>query len=174
MLVSDHDGMTVRKRQTITPKTRLRIYKRDNFKCTSCGAAPAIDPHVYLEVDHVVPFSHGGADDDANYTTLCRLCNRGKGDDEALNKTIEIDLLNRLDRVNPEIAKTMAAHSQAVVVANSEDFAEIQQLNRLFDGYEITLLPNTIMGFHAGFNMGIYTLEDNGGAKTNFRIAPRG
>jgi len=172
--MSDPGGMPERKRPTIAAKTRLRILARDNFKCTNCGAAPSIDPIVYLEIDHYVPFSHGGADEDANYRTLCRLCNRGKGNDEALNKTLDSDLLNRLDRVNPEIAKTMAAHGQAVVVANSEDFAEIQKLNRLFDGYEITLLPNAIMGFRASFNMGIYTLEDNGGAKTNFRIAPHG
>jgi predicted restriction endonuclease len=166
--------MPVRKRPTITPKTRLRIFGRDNFKCTICGASPAFDTAVCLEIDHHVPFSHGGADEDANYRTLCRQCNRGKGNDEALNKTLDSDLLNRLNRVNPEIVKTMAEHGQAVVVANSEEFAEIQKLNRMFDGYEITLIPNTIMGFHAGFNMGIYTLEDNGGAKVNFRIAPRG
>ena len=172
--MGDPDGMPVRKRPPITPKTRLRIFVRDNFKCTVCGASPAFDTAVRLEIDHHVPFSHGGADEDENYRTLCRQCNQGKGNDEALNKTLDSDLLNRLNRVNPEIVKTMAAHGQAVVVANSEDFAEIQKLNRLFDGYEITLLPNTIMGFHAGFNMGIYTLEDNGGAKINFRIAPRG
>lgn len=157
-----------------SPKTRLRIFVRDNFKCTVCGASPAFDPAVRLEIDHYVPFSHGGADEDENYRTLCLQCNQGKGNDEALNKTLDSDLLNRLNRVNPEIVKTMAAHGQAVVVANSEEFAEIQKLNRMFDGYEITLIPNTIMGFHAGFSMGIYTLEDNGGAKINFRIAPRG
>jgi 5-methylcytosine-specific restriction endonuclease McrA len=56
--------MPVRKRPTITAKTRLRILARDNFKCTNCRATPAIDPIVYLEIDHYVPFSHGVATTD--------------------------------------------------------------------------------------------------------------
>lgn len=166
--------MPVRKQPTITPKTRLRIFGRDNFKCTVCGASPALDTAVSLEIDHHVPFSRGGSDEDENYRTLCRLCNRGKGNDEALNKTLDSDLLNWLNRVNPEIVKTMARDGEAVAVANAEEFAEIQKLNRMFDGYDITVIPNTIMGFHAGYSLGIYTLGDNGGPKTNFRIAPRG
>ena len=110
--------MAQRKRVTITPKTRLQILKRDNFKCTNCGRSPATDPAVYLEIDHYIPFSHGGADDDSNYRTLCRLCNRGKGNDEDLNKTIDSDLLNLLDQINPEISSAMAKNGQATVVVS--------------------------------------------------------
>lgn len=165
--------MAGRSRKTITPKTRLRILLRDNFRCTNCGRSPATDPAVYLEIDHYKPFSLGGADDDSNYRTLCRLCNRGKGNDEELNKTIDSDLLNVLDRVNSKITLAMATEGHATVVANSEEFAEISKLNRYFDGYVIEILPNTLMGYHAGFSLGIYTLNDNGGSKTQFRIAPR-
>jgi len=165
--------MSERRRRPITPKTRLRIYKRDKYKCTICGASPATDSPYDLEVDHYVPFSHGGTDEDSNLRTLCRSCNRGKGNDEALNKTLDRDLLNLLDQINPEITTTMTAQGSAVVVANAEDFADIVKRNKAFDGYDITVLPNTLMGYRAGFNMGIYTRDDNGGAKTNFRIAPR-
>ena len=162
------------KRKTITPKTRLRILNRDNFKCTNCGASPATDPRVYLEVDHYVPVSHGGADDDSNYRTLCRPCDRGKGNDEQLNKDLDADLRNLLDRVNPEVLLTMARDGHAVVVANSEEYSQIVTLNRYFDGYQIEPdRTTTLTGFGAGGAMGIYTLNDNGASKTRFVIAPR-
>jgi hypothetical protein len=165
--------MTNSQRKTIAPKTRLRIMKRDNFKCVNCGATPALDPGVYLEIDHFVPFSKGGDETDENFRTLCRACNRGKGNDESLNKAPEIDFLNALDRINPQILVTMADHGHATVVANTEEFSDLVSRNRGLDAYTIVVKPNTISGYHAGFNLGIYTLNDNASAKTNFVIAPR-
>jgi|SRR5665213_689114 len=165
--------MTERKRVTVTPKTRLRIFQRDNYKCTNCGASPATDPEVRLEIDHHKPFSLGGQDGDDNYRTLCQRCNRGKGNDESLNKGADSDLLNVLDRINPEIIRTMATNGTAVVVANSEEFSEVQRRARYVDGYEIEIIPNTISGYRAGFNLGIYTLNDNAASKTHFRITPK-
>jgi hypothetical protein len=59
-------------------KTRWRILNRDNFTCQYCGRRA---PHVTLEVDHIVPQSKGGTDDDANLTTACTACNGGKSAD---------------------------------------------------------------------------------------------
>lgn len=59
-----------------------------------------------------------------------------------------------------------------MVVANSEEFAELIRLTRGFDGYAIEPTTNTISGFRAGASLGIYTLNDHGGSKTHFRIAP--
>ncbi len=54
---------------------RYAILSRDSFTCRYCGAQA---PHVYLEVDHVVPKSHGGSNDPGNLVTACFDCNRGK------------------------------------------------------------------------------------------------
>lgn len=164
-----------RKRKSLSAKTRLRILQRDNFKCTNCGVSPAFDPRVFLEVDHYAPFSKGGSDEDANLKTLCRICNRGKGNDDELNKALDADLRNLLDRINPDIIRAMATDGRATVVANSDEYTQVVQLNRYFDGYQIEAdHTSTIVGFGAGRGMGIYTLNDNGASKVQFQIVPRG
>lgn len=55
--------------------TRFLILRRDGFTCQYCGKKP---PEVSLEVDHIVPRSKGGSDDDGNLITACFDCNRGK------------------------------------------------------------------------------------------------
>ena len=47
----------------------------------------------------------------------------------------------------------MATDGVAVVVANVEEFSEVQRRARYVDGYEIEIIPNTISGYHAGFNL---------------------
>lgn len=50
---------------------RARVLLRDRGVCVLCGA-PA------THVDHVVPKSQGGADDEANLRALCRGCHASK------------------------------------------------------------------------------------------------
>lgn len=59
----------------------LRYYalRRDNFRCVACGASPAITPGVVLHIDHIHPWSLGGATVADNLRTLCQHCNLGKG-----------------------------------------------------------------------------------------------
>ena len=64
-------------RSALPAKLRYKILKRDRFTCMSCGARA---PDVELEVDHIIPVSRGGTDDEKNLTTKCLSCNRGKGD----------------------------------------------------------------------------------------------
>lgn len=59
----------------ITKGLRFEILRRDNFRCTYCGATPA---KTELHVDHVLPTSLGGTDDPSNLTTACQDCNAGK------------------------------------------------------------------------------------------------
>ena len=48
---------------------RLKVLRRDNWRCTECG-----NPGK-LEVHHVNPLEHGGAKyDPDNLTTICRSC----------------------------------------------------------------------------------------------------
>jgi hypothetical protein len=164
-----------RKRRTIPPRTRLRIFLRDGLRCTICGATPALDPGVALEVEHHVPFSRGGTDDDDNYRTLCRSCNRGKGNDESLNKDPDADLVALLYRINPAVLEALAAKGEATVIANAEDYVALARLNRALAGYEITPSAAVIMGLgaRAGPSDAIYTIDDSAGAKTLFRLATR-
>lgn len=64
----------VRTRVLLT-KTVLRkmVMERDAYRCQQCGG------WIDLEVDHIVPRSRGGTDDLDNLQTLCRTCNRRKG-----------------------------------------------------------------------------------------------
>jgi hypothetical protein len=53
-------------------KIRQRILQRDGHTCQSCGMEGN-------SVDHIVPRSMGGGDDDWNLQTLCISCNSAKG-----------------------------------------------------------------------------------------------
>lgn len=57
-------------------KRRWAILARDNWTCCACGRTSR-DGHT-LEVDHILPRSKGGKDDEDNLQTLCWLCNSGK------------------------------------------------------------------------------------------------
>jgi hypothetical protein len=60
-------------------KLRWKVFSRDNYTCQYCGRRP---PDAVLEVEHVVPVSKGGKDEETNLTTACEECNRGKSDQE--------------------------------------------------------------------------------------------
>jgi hypothetical protein len=56
---------------------RFRILHRDKFSCRYCGSRPGSD---LLEVDHLVPRSRGGSDNESNLVTACKTCNGRKSD----------------------------------------------------------------------------------------------
>ena len=53
-------------------KIRQRIINRDRGLCQMCS-------NEGDSVDHIVPRSQGGTDDDDNLQLLCRSCNSSKG-----------------------------------------------------------------------------------------------
>lgn len=75
----------IAKRQLIVPwddaesrhipqDVRNAVWQRDQGKCVQCGATS------YLEYDHIIPFSRGGANTVNNVQLLCRRCNLEKRD----------------------------------------------------------------------------------------------
>ena len=68
--------------RNINARLRFQVLKRDHFKCCACGASPAKNPDVELEVDHIVAWSNGGETVLENLQTLCRKCNGGKSNIE--------------------------------------------------------------------------------------------
>lgn len=59
--------------RTIGQDIKAQVWQRDGGKCVECG-----DSH-YLEFDHIIPLSRGGATSATNLQILCRACNRAKG-----------------------------------------------------------------------------------------------
>jgi uncharacterized protein (UPF0248 family) len=57
----------------IPQEVKQAVWQRDQGKCVQCGAT------TYLEFDHIIPFSKGGASTVNNVQLLCRKCNLVKG-----------------------------------------------------------------------------------------------
>lgn len=66
-------------RALMTSKLRQHIKERDGFTCKICGASVEKEPHLLLEIDHIIPLSKGGMTTEDNLQTLCWRCNRSKG-----------------------------------------------------------------------------------------------
>ncbi|MBU4317354.1 MAG: HNH endonuclease [Proteobacteria bacterium] len=66
-------------RALMTTKLRCQIKERDNYACLNCEVSLAVEPHLLLEVDHIIPVSRGGLSVSENLQTLCWKCNRSKG-----------------------------------------------------------------------------------------------
>ena len=67
-------------KRDINLRLRFKVLQRDNFKCCICGASPAKDPTVELQIDHIIPWAKGGETTIDNLQTLCTKCNLGKSD----------------------------------------------------------------------------------------------
>ncbi|MBF6398390.1 TerD family protein [Nocardia cyriacigeorgica] len=59
--------------RSIPQEVKAEVWQRDGGRCVECG-----DGH-YLEFDHIIPLSRGGATSATNLQILCRACNRAKG-----------------------------------------------------------------------------------------------
>lgn len=65
-------------RALMTTRLRNMIKERDNYTCKNCGISVHAEPHLLLEVDHIIPVSRGGMTEVENLQTLCWKCNRSK------------------------------------------------------------------------------------------------
>lgn len=66
-------------RALMTSALRKHILERDNYTCRQCGISTYAEPHLLLEVDHIIPVSKGGMTTEDNLQVLCWRCNRTKG-----------------------------------------------------------------------------------------------
>lgn len=61
----------------VPEKQRQAVFDRDGRLCLECGATDD------LTIDHIIPRTHGGTNDDDNLQTLCRRCNSSKNNRRA-------------------------------------------------------------------------------------------
>jgi len=61
-------------------RLRFKVLQRDRFTCCTCGVSPATTPGTVLQIDHIQPWSKGGATKLDNLQALCNQCNIGKSD----------------------------------------------------------------------------------------------
>lgn len=81
---------------------RFRVLSRCNFGCHYCGRRAG---DVVLEIDHVIPKSRGGTDDESNLVAACEDCNRGKGADVEMR-------LERFDLPNGKVLFEYPDHTR--------------------------------------------------------------
>lgn len=68
-----HKTVTDRSRAAMPTETKMRVFRRDGFRCKTCLATDS------LVLDHVHPWALGGSDHESNLQVLCRSCNSRKG-----------------------------------------------------------------------------------------------
>ncbi|MFI6867103.1 TerD family protein [Nocardia sp. NPDC050406] len=59
--------------RSIPQHVKTAVWQRDGGRCRECSAGE------YLELDHIIPWSQGGATSVENLQILCRRCNQEKG-----------------------------------------------------------------------------------------------
>lgn len=65
------------KRVNLRPSLRFKILHRDQYRCQACGATA--EDGAKLHVDHILPVSKGGTNNESNLRALCSECNIGRG-----------------------------------------------------------------------------------------------
>ncbi len=64
-------------RRVPTPKQRMRLLKRDQYRCKVCGRRPENHLDLELHLHHIRQWAHGGMTVDWNLITLCNTCHSG-------------------------------------------------------------------------------------------------
>lgn len=60
-----------------TKKQRMRVLKRDDFRCRVCGRRSSDHVDIELHVHHIRPHGLGGLTEHDNLITLCSTCHTG-------------------------------------------------------------------------------------------------
>lgn len=106
------------KRKSISAKARLKVFQDHSGVCHICGGKIVVGEA--WDVEHVIPFAMGGADDETNWVPAHRKCHR--------TKTVE-------DVGNIAKAKRREARHRGVRVSRSPlPFGKQSKWKRKMDG----------------------------------------
>ena len=161
----------------VSGSLRYEVLKRSGGRCELCGVS---HEEVRLDVDHIVPRSKGGSNDESNLQVLCRTCNSQKNnkDDtdfrdvnakyelrqpgcpfcEADSRIIEE---NELAFVIEDGHAVTDGHSLIIPRRHANDYFDLHQSERnatdhLLKVRKEALITNdaSIDGFNVGINVG--------------------
>lgn len=93
------------------PIVRKRILEKYGYKCVNCGSTEN------LHIDHIIPLSIGGREDEDNMQILCRTCNLKKH-----NKALYKGLIKLDKNYNKYILINKAALTEIAGVDNYRKF----------------------------------------------------
>jgi hypothetical protein len=102
--------MTAKKRKPISKGKRFEIFTRDGFRCRYCGDSSS---EKTLVIDHVIPVSKGGTNDDDNLVTSCDSCNAGKSAKMLKSEEVPEDVKLRIAQERNEMIKLAKQARQA-------------------------------------------------------------
>jgi DNA-directed RNA polymerase specialized sigma24 family protein len=85
----------------LSPEIRARIFARDGYRCRRCRK------RARLTIDHIIPRTKGGTDDDENLRVFCLSCNAAKG-----------------DRDDPRFSLVLGAQAEAAIAAATQAIKE--------------------------------------------------
>jgi len=75
--INEYIRRSSKQRSRLKPSLRFKILNRDLYRCQACGATAA--DGAKLHVDHILPVSKGGTNEESNLRALCSECNIGRG-----------------------------------------------------------------------------------------------
>jgi hypothetical protein len=88
----------------ISPQLRNEILERNGFTCQQCGAGPG-DPDPFnpsrkarLHIDHIIPVTQGGTNDNNNLRVMCSACNQAKSNIQIPSESA-LNILARIRRL---------------------------------------------------------------------------
>lgn len=93
----------------ISYSQRARILARNGFTCQICGVGPGdpdpFDPtkKVRLHVDHIIPLSEQGSNEDDNLRVTCSACNLGRSNLEIPINQRAINMLGLIRRAPKDV-----------------------------------------------------------------------
>lgn len=64
-------------RRAPSPKLRMRVIKRDKYRCVICGRRAMDHIDLELHVHHLIPWRMAGPTAEENLVTLCGTCHKG-------------------------------------------------------------------------------------------------
>jgi ATP adenylyltransferase len=162
----------------VSGSTRYNVLKRAKGRCELCGVKAEVKA---LEVDHIIPKSKGGLDEESNFQALCYSCNAAKGNKDDADfrswgefyELRDCDCLfcgqldsrivaeNELAYVIRDAFPVTEGHTLVIPKRHVKDYFGLEQpelnaINQLLEQQKQTLEAedSTIDGFNIGMNCG--------------------